>query len=190
MLSFDEFLKAPISKLSIEAPPSVNSLLITEGIIFPLNVKLSDDDIDVNTLNNMSKFRDMNILFGYDIFPDGGGAYRDGKILIDIKGVRTARELINLIRHEIIHAIQDERSQGKFNSWKSVDIFHKNPNKIFFNNPYERMAYAFQFVTNYKDHIENGSFEDMYYKILKAYPEFKNDKQFKTYLGRYYTEIA
>jgi hypothetical protein len=172
--------------------------MTNEGVIYPINITI--DTLDVDILNSQSKYKLMNIKF----FNDNLRYYKNGHIHIGVYDTNL-KSLELILQHEIIHAIQDERSQSKFNNYKQslingllkkyannrlLDI-NKEKNKIViitkFNNPYEKMAYAFMLVKEYKMlDIDDPSVESLLSIAKIQYKNIKQDKQFKKYVGIYY----
>ncbi len=179
--------------------PAYSNAILSEGIIIPNMMTVNT--LDVEKLNNDSNMKELNIEFVDNV---EGGWYREGKIIIGMIGIESKQQLSSLIGHELIHAIQDEKSKSKFMNFakvldsklqKSKDIesfkhkLDKNDFKINFDNPYEKMAYAYQFVSEYKSVI-NKSIEDLIEFIYDAYPEFNKDKKFLKYTYQFYEKLG
>ncbi len=214
MKSFEEFLESNefkgrihnarnrIDNADVEllVPRCGNSILINEGIIIPIDFKVTT--LDLEELNSNNVFKNLNIIFtnNEDSF------YKGGVINIGIKNVTNKTQLSSLIGHELIHAIQDERSKGKYlNYIHKLDNILKlkirsgkyfledlkrlsgiNNTSFLFKNPYERMAYAYQMVKEFKNNFSIGELIQL---IQLLYPEFNKDKQFLKYLYQYYENI-
>lgn len=204
MKTFEQLLMD--MRISHERSPLINDQpfklydLMSEGVIIPIDLKVNS--LDVNELNNNEEFKKLKIFFDNS---STDSYYYNNKISIGTKDVRSKTELASRIGHELIHAVQDERSSKKYLNfhdgleqlWKKakkeldLDTLYKLRDEITsiqnFKNPYERMAYAYAFVKLGKEN--DNTLNEILNLVLKAYPEFKNDKQFMKYLYQYYEAI-
>ncbi len=191
-----------LESVGLGFPDLHNSKLMSEGIIIPITFKLKS--LNVDYLNNNQILKDLNITFN----KADESFYKDGRITIGIKSISTIEQLSSKIGHELIHAIQDERSKKQYlNFHNSLEkLWNKSLSKLDslspsdikdlrssiilkrdFLNPYEKMAYAYEIVSQAK--LKSVRIEHIIQWINEVYPEFTKDKQFLKYLYEYYTNI-
>lgn len=201
MIRFKEYLKE--SRISHEKNIILNEEMfglynfLNEGIIIPNTVIIKT--LDVDELNSDEEFKALNITF----ITSKDSYYKNGKIFIGMKDINSKSELSSKIGHELIHAIQDEKSNKRYLN------FHNNLEKLWkkfiqnkgsqlelnlirntiieirdFKNPYERMAYAYEFVSIGKNLGYN--LHEIIKFTLDVFPEFQKDKQYMTYMYKYF----
>jgi hypothetical protein len=179
-----------------EFNPIESLFLLHEGVIYPIKIKIPAD-YSIEELNK--RFKDF-IHFSNT----KGTFYKNGKIYIKISGKESIKEIEGMISHEMIHAVQDERSKGKFLKFRDAlngilekylemtdsellkhkDEILKITHRIKKDNPYEKMAYAYQMVSTFKGRKSLKEMIDLSKNLFNL-----NDKEYLKYLGIYYMNI-
>jgi hypothetical protein len=144
---------------------------INEGIITPENLKISTSDVSV-----LNKLYNKNDIYFTQTDGSKSASFGNfdpsGRIEIQVPKNADLNVLNSVVSHELLHREQNKKSNGNYGEWISkygakLNTYIKNfnnrvdnetstqnefdkikqmQNVFHYNNPYELMAYAYQFV--------------------------------------------